>query len=191
MVNRGGLHAKKILQPARPTCGLTVLEAGGRGAVVGADRRGDCWFFVFPQRRETRSPLKTSRNFELRSSRGKSRRYRRIPGAACSLQEEQDYLAERVRFELTVPVKVQRFSRPSRSTTLAPLRAGSGGYSTRSVKRKRCVGYRGAAGAWRTPRGSKAALARSKRACMSLAISGWRAETSYSSAGSVSRSNRR
>ena len=31
-------------------------------------------------------------------------------------------LAERVRFELTVPVKVQRFSRPSRSTTPAPLR---------------------------------------------------------------------
>ena len=35
-------------------------------------------------------------------------------------------MAERVRFELTVPVKVQRFSRPSRSTTLAPLRGRRG-----------------------------------------------------------------
>ena len=31
-------------------------------------------------------------------------------------------LAVRVRFELTEPVKVQRFSRPPDSTTLAPLR---------------------------------------------------------------------
>ena len=31
-------------------------------------------------------------------------------------------LAERVGFEPTVPVKVQRFSRPPDSTTLAPLR---------------------------------------------------------------------
>src|SRR5687767_9178839 len=31
--------------------------------------------------------------------------------------------AERVRFELTVPLRVQRFSRPSYSTTLAPLRS--------------------------------------------------------------------
>ncbi len=30
-------------------------------------------------------------------------------------------MAERVGFEPTVPVKVQRFSRPSDSTTLAPL----------------------------------------------------------------------
>ncbi len=34
-------------------------------------------------------------------------------------------MAERVGFEPTVPVKVQRFSRPSRSTTLAPLRVGA------------------------------------------------------------------
>jgi hypothetical protein len=40
-----------------------------------------------------------------------------------------------VRFELTVPVKVQRFSRPSRSTTLAPLR-GTRGYSIGITKRK-------------------------------------------------------
>src|SRR5690349_24733190 len=44
-------------------------------------------------------------------------------------------LAERVRFELTVPVKVQRFSRPSRSTTPAPLR-GTRGYSIQTAKRK-------------------------------------------------------
>jgi hypothetical protein len=31
-------------------------------------------------------------------------------------------MAERVGFEPTVPVRVQRFSRPSDSTTLAPLR---------------------------------------------------------------------
>jgi hypothetical protein len=45
-------------------------------------------------------------------------------------------LAERVGFEPTVPVKAQRFSRPSQSTTLAPLRSasaaapGAGGGST-------------------------------------------------------------
>jgi hypothetical protein len=34
-------------------------------------------------------------------------------------------LAEEVRFELTEPAKVQRFSRPPDSTTLAPLRDNS------------------------------------------------------------------
>ena len=33
-------------------------------------------------------------------------------------------MAERVGFEPTVPVRAQRFSRPSQSTTLAPLRRG-------------------------------------------------------------------
>jgi hypothetical protein len=33
-------------------------------------------------------------------------------------------MAVRVRFELTEPVKVQRFSRPPHSTTLPPHRAG-------------------------------------------------------------------
>ena len=64
---------------------------------------------------------------------------------ACRLKFEIFYfkfkllenrLAEKVRFELTVPVKVQRFSRPSRSTTLAPLR-GTRGYSIRNLKGKR------------------------------------------------------
>lgn len=51
-------------------------------------------------------------------------------------------LAERVRFELTVPVKVQRFSRPSRSTTPAPLRVVAG-YSIGKRKRKgRCQNRR-------------------------------------------------
>ena len=36
----------------------------------------------------------------------------------------QQPVAERVGFEPTVPVKAQRFSRPSQSTTLAPLRRG-------------------------------------------------------------------
>jgi hypothetical protein len=38
------------------------------------------------------------------------------------MENKTDTLAERVRFELTEPVKVQRFSRPPHSTTLPPLR---------------------------------------------------------------------
>ena len=38
------------------------------------------------------------------------------------LSERKEVMAERVGFEPTVPVKAQRFSRPSQSTTLAPLR---------------------------------------------------------------------
>ncbi len=45
-------------------------------------------------------------------------------------------MAERVGFEPTVRLHAQRFSRPSRSTTLAPLR-GTRGYSIRNLKRKR------------------------------------------------------
>ena len=41
------------------------------------------------------------------------------PNTKCSIQND---VAERVEFEPTVPVRVQRFSRPSDSTTLAPLR---------------------------------------------------------------------
>src|SRR2546423_5510104 len=41
----------------------------------------------------------------------------------CNLKSKiQNRLAERVGFEPTVPVRVQRFSRPPDSTTLAPLR---------------------------------------------------------------------
>jgi hypothetical protein len=41
--------------------------------------------------------------------------------AECSERIEVA-MAEEVRFELTEPVKVQRFSRPPHSTTLPPLR---------------------------------------------------------------------
>jgi hypothetical protein len=41
--------------------------------------------------------------------------------AECSERIEVG-MAEEVRFELTEPVKVQRFSRPPHSTTLPPLR---------------------------------------------------------------------
>src|ERR1700688_2359427 len=40
-------------------------------------------------------------------------------------------LAEGVGFEPTVPLRVQRFSRPPRSTTLAPLRLGDESASAR------------------------------------------------------------
>ena len=70
------------------------------------------------------------------ASNRKSRRYCGHYGQQTGTKPERpDYVAERVRFELTVPVKVQRFSRPSRSTTLAPLR-GTRGYSIAKLKRK-------------------------------------------------------
>ena len=49
-------------------------------------------------------------------------------------------VAERVGFEPTVPVKAQRFSRPPRSTTLAPLPMAGliGGYRDRSNIGKIC-----------------------------------------------------
>jgi hypothetical protein len=38
------------------------------------------------------------------------------------MENKDDIMAVRVRFELTEPVKVQRFSRPPHSTTLPPHR---------------------------------------------------------------------
>ncbi len=48
------------------------------------------------------------------------------------------YVAERVGFEPTVPVRAQRFSRPSRSTTPAPLREdlGANGRENRALSRQ-------------------------------------------------------
>ncbi len=47
----------------------------------------------------------------------------RLNQSAYYLTDTLKGLAERVGFEPTVPVKAQRFSRPSQSTTLAPLRS--------------------------------------------------------------------
>ena len=43
-----------------------------------------------------------------------------VEGATAGMKKKR--MAEEVRFELTEPAKVQRFSRPPDSTTLAPLR---------------------------------------------------------------------
>jgi hypothetical protein len=61
--------------------------------------------------------------------RGVIRRWSRHLGVTCV------HLAERVGFEPTVPLRVQRFSRPSRSTAPAPLRRRP--HATRGVARYR------------------------------------------------------
>jgi hypothetical protein len=68
------------------------------------------------------------RDAGARRNAAKSGRFASISGTG---QERLVFLAERVRFELTVPVKVQRFSRPSRSTTPAPLRGQRGGIASK------------------------------------------------------------
>jgi hypothetical protein len=63
--------------------------------------------------------------FSMREMRRLGRLPRR-PDLNCYLRRDltasAEKMAERVGFEPTVPVRAQRFSRPSQSTTLAPLR---------------------------------------------------------------------
>ncbi len=64
-----------------------------------------------------------SRRYDLRSGRAGEKCLMFAPCLiACGGREYDFVLAVRVRFELTEPVKVQRFSRPPHSTTLPPHR---------------------------------------------------------------------
>src|SRR6266513_2380341 len=67
------------------------------------------------------TPAPLQKNCELRISNCESASTApfRIRNSKFAIR---DYLAERVGFEPTEPLRVQRFSRPPDSTTLAPLR---------------------------------------------------------------------
>ena len=90
----------------------------------------------------TRSRLQDSETYRLKEqipdstlkadSRFQTRRFRfRTPDSRL-----QTHLAERVGFEPTVPLRVQRFSRPPDSATLAPLRSYS---CSRLLRKKDCT----------------------------------------------------
>jgi hypothetical protein len=91
----------------------TVLRAIPRScaSIAAKDLRG------IPGPEDLRPEDLRSRGIGLASRRGKPEAI----AAQADVTLVKGSLAERVGFEPTVPVKVQRFSRPSRSTTLAPL----------------------------------------------------------------------